>query len=315
MQYKQQIYGRNDMVMLEKHNKIYGSLGLTEQFVFDTIKGENHVVLKNPKEGSFEKVVTNLTLKGKSQQNSTTGKNLFSSNYDEYTLPSNCYIYPLILNKGETYTVSIKSISKIQNVVINILKSGSAYPFEYTEVVSVLLNLEDSLGDKKSTFTVDETFTAPAIAIYAKSKESFNSIFEAKEIQLEKGSIVTSYEPYTGGKPSPSPDYPQEIKNVGDKGNVVVSVIGKNLLPNTVVLPDKTDKGIVWTYKSDGVYHISGTSLGDFDSPILQLTDFNLPPGTYRMINSKNATPQLVVTKSDGRDYWYATKFTIEKRG
>lgn len=121
------------------------------------------------------------------------------------------------------------------------------------------------------------------------------------------------YEPYTGGKPSPSPDYPQEIKNVGDKGNVGVSVTGKNLLPNTVVLPDKTDKGIVWTYKSDGVYHISGTSLGNLDSPILQLTDFNLPPGTYRMINSENAIPQMVVTKSDGRDYWYSTKFTIEK--
>lgn len=33
-------------------------------------------------------------------------------------------------------------------------------------------------------------------------------------IQIEKGSVVTSYEPYTGGIPSPSPDYPQEIKSV-----------------------------------------------------------------------------------------------------
>lgn len=31
---------------------------------------------------------------------------------------------------------------------------------------------------------------------------------------IEKGSKVTSYEPYTGGQPSPSPDYPQEIKSV-----------------------------------------------------------------------------------------------------
>jgi hypothetical protein len=30
--------------------------------------------------------------------------------------------------------------------------------------------------------------------------------------QLEAGSTATEYEPYTGGKPSPSPDYPQEIK-------------------------------------------------------------------------------------------------------
>lgn len=33
-------------------------------------------------------------------------------------------------------------------------------------------------------------------------------------IQIEKGSVATSYEPYTGGQPSPSPDYPQEIKSV-----------------------------------------------------------------------------------------------------
>lgn len=197
-----------------------------------TVSGDGMVVI-NDAYSDFP--IKNLTLQGNTKQDSTTGKNLFSSNYDEYTLPLNYYIYPLILNKGETYTVSIKSVSKIQNIVINILRNGSAYPFENTEIVDVLLNLNDSLGDRKKTFTVDETFTAPAIAIYAESKESFNSIFEAKEIQLEKGSIATSYEPYTGGKPSPSPDYPQEIKNVGkwneetQKYEVDVKVTGKNI--------------------------------------------------------------------------------------
>lgn len=45
-------------------------------------------------------------------------------------------------------------------------------------------------------------------------------------IQIEKGSEATSYEPYTGGQPSPSPDYPQEIKSVV---NPTVKVCGKNL--------------------------------------------------------------------------------------
>lgn len=45
---------------------------------------------------------------------------------------------------------------------------------------------------------------------------------------IEKGSKVTSYEPYTGGKPSPSPDYPQEIKSVV---NPTVKVYGKNMMP------------------------------------------------------------------------------------
>lgn len=228
--------------------------------IIETASGE---IIKT--EISSDSKLTGLKVFGKSEQVATTGKNLFSSNYDEYTLPLNYYIYPLILNKGETYTVSIKSVSKIQNIVINILRSGSAYPFENTEVVFALLNLNDSMGDRKGIFTVDETFTAPAIAIYAESKESFNSIFEAKEIQLEKGSIATSYEPYTGGKPSPSPDYPQEIKNVGkwneekQKYAVDVKVTGKNLIHFPYLDGNKvTRSGITYTVLQDGSVHCVG---------------------------------------------------------
>lgn len=37
------------------------------------------------------------------------------------------------------------------------------------------------------------------------------------DIMLNYGSEAKPYEPYTGGKPSPSPEYPQEIKNVGKR--------------------------------------------------------------------------------------------------
>lgn len=44
-------------------------------------------------------------------------------------------------------------------------------------------------------------------------------------VMLNAGDTALPWEPYTGGKPSPSPDYPQDIKNA--KGEVVVH--GKNL--------------------------------------------------------------------------------------
>ena len=47
----------------------------------------------------------------------------------------------------------------------------------------------------------------------------------AIKVMLNRGDAILPWEPYTGGKPSPSPDYPQEIKNA--KGEVVVK--GKNL--------------------------------------------------------------------------------------
>ena len=57
-----------------------------------------------------------------------------------------------------------------------------------------------------------------------------------KSIMVNKGSEALPWEPYTGGKPSPSPEYQQEIKNVGkwnegtQKYEVNVKVTGKNLL-------------------------------------------------------------------------------------
>lgn len=38
-----------------------------------------------------------------------------------------------------------------------------------------------------------------------------------KVCMVNEGSTILPYEPYTGGKPSPSPEYPQEIKNVGKR--------------------------------------------------------------------------------------------------
>lgn len=45
-------------------------------------------------------------------------------------------------------------------------------------------------------------------------------------VMLNAGDTAFPWEPYTGGKPSPSPDYPQEIQSAGDDGNL--SVIVKN---------------------------------------------------------------------------------------
>lgn len=44
---------------------------------------------------------------------------------------------------------------------------------------------------------------------------------------IEQGSQVTDYQPYTGCQPSPSPDYPQEIKTI--TGNLKLTSCGKNL--------------------------------------------------------------------------------------
>lgn len=51
----------------------------------------------------------------------------------------------------------------------------------------------------------------------------YNNVIKA---MFNRGDTALPWEPYTGGKPSPSPDYPQEIQSAGDDGNL--SVIVKN---------------------------------------------------------------------------------------
>lgn len=45
---------------------------------------------------------------------------------------------------------------------------------------------------------------------------------------LNKGETALPFEPYTGGKPSPNSEYPQEIVSAGEGGSIAVGVTGKN---------------------------------------------------------------------------------------
>lgn len=74
-------------------------------------------------------------------------------------------------------------------------------------------------------------------------------------IQIEKGSVATSCEPYTGGIPSPNPSYPQEIKSVV---NPTVKVCGKNLIQP--LMPTTTVGGVTVTNNGDGTYTLNGTA-------------------------------------------------------
>ena len=76
------------------------------------------------------------------------------------------------------------------------------------------------------------------------------------------------YEPYTGGKPSPSIEYPQEIVSVGDKGEIGVSVYGGNLIPETQIVDvgiNKKEEPQILTLKTpNGLSGIPVTTNGNY---------------------------------------------------
>lgn len=68
------------------------------------------------------------------------------------------------------------------------------------------------------------------------------------------------FEPYTGGKPSPSPEYPQEIVSAGEKGSIGVEITGKNLFGGKAFADKIVELGGT-LQESDKTVHISANNI------------------------------------------------------
>lgn len=232
----EQIYGRNDMIMLDQNNKIYGSLGLADKYVMRTEEG-TRLVLNNPKQGRFGDVLTEFNMYGRSEQFSTTGAQLFNENIE-------------IKNRGVTIkingsTVTFKgTVSDESSSRVNFQKKIILKPGKYTASSSNKKIFAD-FSVKKAN---DETIYSSHIEIDGTEEEVrarvlFGERPSAKgdvingttNVMVNEGDIALPYEPYTGGKPSPSPEYPQEIKSVV---NPIVKVTNEDGTQfETVTLP------------------------------------------------------------------------------
>lgn len=95
------------------------------------------------------------------------------------------------------------------------------------------------------------------IAIIVKSGATVNNLIFKPMLTTDTTATYADFEPYTGGIPSPNPDYPQEIKSVV---NPTVKVCGKNLLKAT--LQTATVNGVTCTNNGDGTYTLNGTASG-----------------------------------------------------
>ena len=194
---------------------------------------------------------------GQSEQNSTTGKNLFNINtitegkgirttdgaiYNNESFNLSDYIQ---VNVGTTYYMSWVSDSSYFACVAN-------YYDENQDLLStVALTRNGFYGN---------TFTPPENAKYIRVSYSIvvSSVPVTREyIQIEVGSGRTSYEPYTGGIPSPNPSYDEAINSVTGNQDVVVS--GKNLL-DLSQFTSQEQYDVTFTKNTDGSIKISGTS-------------------------------------------------------
>ena len=186
----------------------------------NTASGESPLVITD----SAEEMLQDIELLGKSEQFSTTGKNLLDEgkikNLSNYTKDNTTYcVYRLTgLSVGEKYTISRGNAKSGTNMLFGILVNQASYN---NAKFMIYDGLNETFNNKYITWTqetgdyVDILFSYKASSDQT-TQEKLTELFQRiLYVQLEKGSVATAYEPYTGGQPSPSPEYPQEIKNVG----------------------------------------------------------------------------------------------------
>lgn len=177
---------------------------------------------------AFEAPLEGLVLYGKSTQVTTTGAQMLD-------IPDGTISYA-----GITFTTKngVATITGTSTDDVTLWYMGQ---YNKLDVLFVLppgtytasdCNLWSYGGDvhvkKNGTFTITEPFNVTGVSTVTYLLGT--TVKEVLHPILNVGEVAAPWEPYTGGKPSPSPDYPQEIQSAGDDGNVAVSVTGKNLL-------------------------------------------------------------------------------------
>lgn len=264
--------------------------------------GEQTVVTGNPVllEGVKGNRFTSLTLHGISTQGSTTGAQLFDASLLGNTKSasvecSGSDIIITALEDGEyrqTSSVSIGFLEAGDQICI----AAETFPKDNVVVIrdsdgGDIANVVLSNGLKKAV-TIPANGTYRIILCINKGvpvKAGTVGVFS--KLIVNKGNVSKDYEPYTGGKPSPSPEYPQEIENAGDVGEIALNVLGKNLLPFPYpglggAGTETEVKGVKYTVQSDGGIRCTGTVETRF-GPTLSNIKFSDKPLSTLLVNSQ----------------------------
>lgn len=208
-----------------------------------TAEGENISVR------SVSRMRPALTLYGKSEQRTTTGAQLYNesdesiylngyyvNNNNIFTPASNNYGFCFMLPIGDYVYTQIGVNTDVQICAFSEFpQSGATAVWKENPMVPE--------GQIKVEFNVSESAQYIFVKYTHSEAEAIKSPEEVrKSIMLNSGTTALPWEPYTGGAPSPSPDYPQEIKSVGDSGSINVSLSDGGSQSQT--LPVQTPNGL-----------------------------------------------------------------------
>lgn len=198
---------------------------------------------------SAEMPFVGLRQYGHTTQQTTTGAQLLDAK-DFKNSELNGVKYEVLEDGGIHITGETETYSYINPVFLN-LEPGTytASAKDKKNGVHVYISKREPEGiweDAEGALTISETDDA-RIYVRVDRNIAYDTVIYP---MLNAGSTALPWEPYTGGKPSPNPDYPQELISAGDKGNVELQVEGKNLLDGQLYYAEY-GKGIFYLKNKD----------------------------------------------------------------
>lgn len=203
-----------------------------------TAEGENISVR------SVSRMRPGLTLYGKSEQETTTGAQLFDFVSDAGASQTQNGV--TITNNGDGSFIVTGTPTITEGVIFTFyFTQGAVIPDgDYCTNVGVRITRKDGsdyFPGSNGIFSFSAE-TDEYIRFYWQKRTQNYVDGETIWPMLNSGSTALPWEPYTGGAPSPSPDYPQEIKSVGDSGTVNVTLSDGGSQSQT--LPVQTPNGL-----------------------------------------------------------------------
>ena len=233
-----------------------------------TVVTGNPALLEGVKGNRF----TSLTLHGKSTQGSTTGAQLLPFEVGEKREGFEVFKDGIAISgtrKKDIYAVGRSGMDNESSYDdFPLLASGEYYVYSDSASVNLIVvafrnGANITLGSSmKGVAAKIKVMDGDKFRIFLRLEEAFNG--KVKAMISKTQPTASNYEPYTGGKPSPSPEYPQEIKSTGQSGEIGVEVLGKNLIPFPYPLLGGTGtqierNGVKYTVQSDGGIRCVGT--------------------------------------------------------
>ena len=122
---------------------------------------------------------------------------------------------------------------------------------------------------------------------------------------LNTGTSPLPWEPYTGGQPSPSPDYPQQIVSAGSDGKIGIEVRGKNLFDFSSLVSDGVN---AMDYDKQTITIPAKTNNTGYNQTLRDLCP-GITPGTY-VFSAKKSNPESgngSYFLEDGLDFTFNT--------